>query len=117
MAESVRKLRVHVPVDHPAFAGHFPGNPLLPGVALLAYAQEALLADPDVAPWLADGVALNAVKFLAPVRPGAAIEVRWTPDAARRRVQVQVWRHAPGDAGEGVLACTVQVDAAAQVQP
>ena len=116
MAEALRTLRVRVPVDHPAFAGHFPGNPLLPGVALLAYTQEALLADPVVARWLADGVALNAVKFLAPLRPGEAIEVRWTADAARRRVQVQVWRHAPGDAGEGVLACTAQVDAAAPVQ-
>ncbi|HEY1230061.1 MAG TPA: hypothetical protein VGF26_22345, partial [Ramlibacter sp.] len=93
------------------------GNPLLPGVALLAYAQEALLADPEVAPWLAEGVALNAVKFLAPVRPAAGIEVRWTADAARRRVQVQVWRHASGDAGEGVLACTAQVDPAAPVRP
>ena len=117
MAESVRKLRVHVPVDHPAFAGHFPGNPLLPGVALLAYAQEALLADPEVVPWLADGVALNAVKFLAPVRPGADMEIRWTIDGTRQRVQLQVWRHAPGDAAGGMLACTAQVEAPAPQQP
>lgn len=117
MAEPARQLRVHVPADHPAFAGHFPGNPLLPGVALLAQAQEALLADPDVAPWFAGGLVLNAVKFLAPVRPGADIAVRWTPDGGRQRVQVQVWRHAPGDAAEGVLACTVQVDALAPVHP
>lgn len=116
MAEDLRRVRVPVPADHPAFAGHFPGHPLLPGVALLGYAQEALLADPDGGPWLAAGVVLNAVKFLAPVRPGADLEVRWTTDAARRRVQLQVWRHAPGDAAEGVLACTAQLEASAPVQ-
>lgn len=117
MAEATRQVRVHVPADHPAFAGHFPGNPLLPGVALLAQAQEALLADPEVAPWLAAGVALNAAKFLAPVRPGADLEIRWTIDGTRQRVQLQVWRHAPGDVAGGVLACTAQVEAPASRQP
>lgn len=117
MAEAMRQVRVHVPADHPAFAGHFPGNPLLPGVALLAQAQEALLADPEIAPWLAGGLVLNAVKFLAPVRPGADLDIRWTGDTVRRRVQVQIWRHAPGDADQGVLACTAQVDAPAPPQP
>jgi 3-hydroxymyristoyl/3-hydroxydecanoyl-(acyl carrier protein) dehydratase len=101
---------VHVPVSaaHPAFAGHFPGNPLLPGVVLLAHAQEVLLAAPDCG-HLQAGMVLNSVKFLAPVRPGAQLEVRWTADACRGRIEVQVWRHAPGDGASGVLACTAQV--------
>ena len=53
--------RHRVAADHPAFAGHFPGRPIWPGVALLAEVLEV--------PQLA------VVKFLAPVRPGAMLEI------------------------------------------
>lgn len=60
---------------HPAFAGHFPGQPILPGVALLTEAMEVLLAH---RPALALGEwAWEAVKFLAPVGPGAVLRVTW----------------------------------------
>ena len=59
-----------LPVDaqHPAFAGHFPGLPIVPGVLLIDWALAAIQA--------AEGVAvlpgeLSVVKFLQPVRPGA----------------------------------------------
>jgi 3-hydroxymyristoyl/3-hydroxydecanoyl-(acyl carrier protein) dehydratase len=38
-----------IAADHPAFAGHFPGRPLLPGVALLSEVLEAVLAEPALA--------------------------------------------------------------------
>lgn len=59
-----------VPVDHPAFAGHFPGRPVIPGVVLLDRAilfAERLSAQP-VAGWK-----VGNAKFLAPVGPGAAL--------------------------------------------
>lgn len=104
-------VRIAVPTDHPAFAGHFPGQPLLPGVVLLAHAQEALLATAQCGPWMAAGAVVHAVKFLAPVRPGADIEVRWTAAQDGRRVDVQVLRHGPGDGPQGVLVCTAQIGA------
>lgn len=112
MGDVVREMRVEVPPDHPAFDGHFPGHALLPGVALLAQAQEAMLGDAGVAPWFRDGLSVQAVKFLAPVGPGAALAIRWTADVARRRVQVHVWRFTPDDGAAGVLACSARLEAA-----
>ena len=62
--------------DHPAFAGHFPGQPLLPGVSLLAHVLEAALANPQFAQRVGHAPRLLSAKFLAPVRPGDRIEIR-----------------------------------------
>lgn len=61
--------------DEPFFRGHFPGDPLVPGVILAeALAQTAGLA----AGQAGRGFRLSAIKgmkFLAPVRPGETIEL------------------------------------------
>ena len=102
----MQRVRVHVPHDHPAFAGHFPGQPLLPGVVLLGEALEVLLREAPAS--VGTQPRVNAVKFLAPVRPGADLDVCWSPGA---RVRFEVWRHAEGDPPQGVLAATGQVEA------
>ncbi|HEX2539740.1 MAG TPA: 3-hydroxyacyl-ACP dehydratase [Caldimonas sp.] len=73
--------RVEIAPDHPAFDGHFPGQPLLPGVALLAEVLEAASADPVLAACIGARPVLEVAKFLAPVRPGTtlAIDFRVVP--------------------------------------
>jgi 3-hydroxyacyl-[acyl-carrier-protein] dehydratase len=110
----LRCVRVAVPRDHPAFDGHFPGRPLLPGVVLLAQVFEVLRADPGAAAWLGEAPRLSAVKFVAPVPPGADLAVCWTPPDAgtsAARLRFEVRRHGPDDDAAGVLAATGQLDA------
>ena len=59
-----------VDARHPAFEGHFPGRPILPGVVLLAEAMavlESLAARPP------EGWTLASVKFPSPAAPGEAL--------------------------------------------
>ena len=75
--------QVLIGADHPAFDGHFPGQPLLPGVAILAEVLEAARAAPALAACIGPAPLLAVAKFLAPVRPGAtlSIEFRLGPTA------------------------------------
>jgi 3-hydroxyacyl-[acyl-carrier-protein] dehydratase len=59
-----------IAADHPAFDGHFPGAPVLPGVVLLDEAIRAIeLADGgEPRRWR-----VASVKFLRPVAPGEAL--------------------------------------------
>ena len=68
-------LSLPIAPDHPAFAGHFPGQPLLPGVSLLAEVLEAVLDVPALAALVGPAPRIGAAKFLAPVRPGAQLMI------------------------------------------
>jgi len=81
---------MQIPLDHPAFAGHFPGQPLLPGVLLLAHVLEAALADPALAGRLGSTPRLSNAKFLSPVRPGDFIEMSFDTAASSARLGFEV---------------------------
>ncbi len=84
------RFDVAVAADHPAFAGHFPGQPLLPGVSLLAEVMEAALGEPALAALLGGAPKLSSVKFLAPVRPGAGLTLKLQA-TARGGLRFEAW--------------------------
>ncbi len=66
--------KTFVPED-PMFAGHFPGNPIVPGVILTeALAQVAGIAGSSEKGFLLS--AIRAMKFPSPARPGEKILLR-----------------------------------------
>jgi acyl-coenzyme A synthetase/AMP-(fatty) acid ligase len=69
------RARLHFAASHPAFAGHFPGAPMVPGALLLAEALAAL-------GMAGAGLEIASAKFLHPVGPGSDVEVLC--DAAQR---------------------------------
>jgi hypothetical protein len=101
----VTPIVVPVAPDHPAFAGHFPGQPLLPGVCLLGLVLDACLADADLAPRLYAGAGaplrLANVKFLAPVRPGDTLLLHWQlrAEATPMRLGFEVGRRSGAPSG------------------
>ena len=59
-----------VPADHPAFPGHFPGRPIVPGVVLL---DRAILFAESLLGKQVDHWQIGNAKFLSPVGPAATL--------------------------------------------
>jgi 3-hydroxyacyl-[acyl-carrier-protein] dehydratase len=73
--------------EHPALAGHFPGNPLVPGVLLLARISR------EVAGVLGARVsAIRDAKFHAPLRPDETFEIEFERVDAGGVVRFRVLR-------------------------
>jgi 3-hydroxyacyl-[acyl-carrier-protein] dehydratase len=64
--EGVRRFAVEIPAASPLFAGHFPGHPILPGVAQLAMVERVLGPLSGV----------RNVKLRRPVSPGDRLDLR-----------------------------------------
>lgn len=63
-----------VAADHPAFPGHFPGMPIVPGVVLL---DEALHAIGAMTGTDFSACRISSVKFLSPAAPGEEVKLRY----------------------------------------
>lgn len=76
-------MRFVIDPGHPALPGHFPGQPVVPGVVVLDRVLEAI--ERDAGPLAA--LRLTQVKFVQPLLPGEAAEIALEPlasDAGRR---------------------------------
>ncbi|HNT38103.1 MAG TPA: AMP-binding protein [Rubrivivax sp.] len=72
---------LEIAADHPAFDGHFPGLPVLPGAVLLTLVMQALQAQPALRQRLGAAPTIEQAKFTAPVRPGARLALRLSAQA------------------------------------
>ena len=73
-------LEITLAADHAAARGHFPGNPVIPGAALLAETLRAVGAamGRDFAQ-----CRIASAKFPSPSRPGDRVDVDYTTTGAR----------------------------------
>lgn len=93
MSAGRRETPLAIDARHPAFEGHFPGQPILPGVVLLAEVMAVLESTERRPP---EQWTLASAKFLSPAKPGEALvmnherlptgTVRWEIRAAGRVV-------------------------------
>lgn len=91
-------MRFSIASSHPCLPGHFPGNPVVPGVVLL----DRVIAAIETAHGPLPALRLPQVKFVQPLLPEQ--EARIELEGAWPRWRFRIWR---GDAllASGEAAC------------
>jgi len=71
----LNELTFQFPENHPCGAGHFPGNPIIPGALLLDEALSCIAAHlgAHVVSWH-----VKSAKFPMPTRPGDVVSARYS---------------------------------------
>ena len=83
-------MSLRIDAAHPALPGHFPGNPVVPGVVLLQAVASGLKQ------WRNQPMARFEVKFLSPLLPEQDATIEFRDDVPRVRFAIR--------RGEDVLA-------------
>lgn len=78
------QIALDIPNDHPAFAGHFPGQPIVPGVVLLDKAQRIIETEYAVT---VNGIAV--AKFHSPVIPGENLLLDYEMSGSAVRFEIR----------------------------
>jgi len=73
MGEPVTRS-MSVPAEHPVFSGHFPGNPIVPGVMLLEWVLREVAQSLGRAP---AALRLREAKFFTPLAPAQVAELAY----------------------------------------
>ncbi len=74
---------LRIDASHPALPGHFPGNPIVPGVVLLRCVADALRE------WRGQRLHRFDAKFLAPLLPEQDASIELQDEGARVRFTVR----------------------------
>jgi len=89
---------LRISAQHPSLPGHFPGNPVVPGVVLLEQVASALERA-----GAGRFARIAAVKFIAPLRPDEDAELHVRCEGTRVRFRIER-EDSPILSGEGELA-------------
>jgi 3-hydroxyacyl-[acyl-carrier-protein] dehydratase len=71
----VTALMLQFSANHPCGAGHFPGNPIIPGALLLDEVLASIATDLDIDGW---SWRVKSAKFPQAVRPGDLVHINYT---------------------------------------
>jgi 3-hydroxymyristoyl/3-hydroxydecanoyl-(acyl carrier protein) dehydratase len=74
-AENEIEASCFVPADSPWFEGHFPGEPILPGIAIVHTVQQAILKDIQKKKERVFLDELRRIRFVQPVRPAEELKI------------------------------------------
>lgn len=83
------ETQLNFAAGHPAFAGHFPGRPIVPGVLLLDAAIHAVLQARQGADSCGANCQVSSAKFLSPVSPGENLTLSWS-DTGKGQVRFDI---------------------------
>ena len=73
-------LNVQLAADHPTGAGHFPGNPIIPGALLLSEVLSAIARAERIN---LTSCNVKSAKFQHPARPGDSVDIAYAYSAQR----------------------------------